>query len=49
MLEIFNQYLKINIHETSFMILEALNFLTTNITNNEVLENLYRKNMIQIL
>ena len=40
-LVVFNQFLNANVLEASFIILETLNFLTTNLTNTKVLEHLY--------
>ena len=42
-LEIFNNFLGKNIEKLSFIILEMINFLTTNIQNKELLEYIYKE------
>jgi hypothetical protein len=43
-LDVFNNFLGKNIEKLSFIILEMINFLTTNIQNKELLEYIYKKN-----
>ena len=42
-LDVFNNFLGKNIEKLSFIILEMINFLTTNIQNKELLEYIYKK------
>ena len=42
-LTIFNNFLEKHIDRITFMILEMINFLTTNIQNKEILEYIYKQ------
>ena len=47
-LSIFNNFLAKNIEKITFLILEMINFLTTNIQNKYILEYIYKQNFQQI-